>query len=70
MDVLRVGFKNYSPKSQGFVSAKSYLYKHALKVDGDTISVDPGLMKISFGSLPISENAAVSVTGTKELTFT
>lgn len=70
LEVVRLGFKNYSAKSQGFVSAKSYLYKHTLKVEEDTVSIDPSLMKISFGSLPISKNAAVSLTGPYELTFT
>lgn len=70
VDVVRLGFKNYSAKSQGFVSAKSYLYKHALKEEGGTVIIDPSLMKVSFGSLPISENAAVSITGPYELTFT
>jgi len=70
VDVVRLGFKNYSTKSQGFVSAKSYLYKHALKEDGGIVIIDPSLMKVSYGSLPISENAEVSVTGSYELTFT
>ena len=70
LSVVREGFKNYSAKSQGFVSAKSYLYKHALKEEGGTVSIDPSLMRISFGSLPISENAAVSITGSYELTLT
>ena len=43
--VVRLGFKNYSAKSQGFVSAKSYLYKHALKEEGNTVIIDPSLMK-------------------------
>ena len=70
VDVVRLGFKNYSAKSQGFVSAKSYLYKHVLKEEDGTVIIDPSLMKVSFGSLPISENAAVSITGPYELTFT
>ncbi|WP_411273391.1 DUF6266 family protein [Daejeonella sp.] len=70
LEVVRLGFKNYSVKSQGFVSAKSYLYKHALKLEGDTHSIDPSLMRISFGNLPISKNAAVGVTNPYELTFT
>jgi len=41
-----------------------------LKEEGGTVIIDPSLMKVSFGSLPISENAAVSITGPYELTFT
>lgn len=70
LPVVRVGYKNYSVKSEGFVSAKSYLYKHALKVEEEIFSIDPALMRISYGDLPMSENAAVSLTAAHELTFT
>lgn len=70
VDVVRVGFKNYSAKSQGFVSAKSYLYKNALSAVGDTVIIEPDKVRISFGNLPMSANVEFSITGAHELTFT
>ncbi len=53
---LRVGFRGYTERFQGFVAAKSYLMKNALKViDGDIV-IDPALAKISYGNLPLPAN--------------
>ena len=70
LNFLRVGFKGYSEGSEGFVSAKSYLLKNALNVVDNSVLIDPALVKISFGDLPMSENAAFNLIGPKEITFT
>lgn len=54
LGVLRVGFRNYAPTFQGFVAAKSYNSKHALKTREDGTSyIDPSLALVSFGSLTV-----------------
>ena len=67
---VRIGFKGYSAQSEGFVSAKSYLHKNVLKVEEDKIIIEPGLVRVSFGDLPMSEPATVCLTAPGELTFT
>lgn len=53
---VRAGFKGYNPRFQGFVAAKSYLMKNALKVVDREIIIDPSLIKISSGTLPLPSN--------------
>lgn len=53
---VRVGFKGYNDRFQGFVAAKSYLMKNALKVADGEIFIDPALVRISSGNLPLPEN--------------
>jgi hypothetical protein len=43
LSFVRVGFKGYGERSEGFVSAKSYLLKNVLKVVDNTIIIDPAL---------------------------
>src|SRR6266702_4053124 len=50
---VREGFKGYSPLSEGFVAAKSYLLKNAFEGVAPDISINPALMKVSFGDLPL-----------------
>lgn len=52
----RAGFKGYNERFQGFVAAKSFLLKNALNVIDGEIVIDPALVKISFGNLPLPEN--------------
>ena len=66
-DFVRRGFKGYSPTVEGFLAAKSYLLKNAMNADG---TVDPARMKVSYGSLPLPENIAVSLTDDYQLKFT
>lgn len=54
VDVLRVGFKGYAPTFQGFVAAKSYNSKHALKQREDgSPYIDPALALVSFGTITL-----------------
>lgn len=66
---VRVGFNGYSGKTGGFISAKSHLMRNTLKTDGNEIIIDPALVKVSYGDLPMAEGAAFSRTGPNELTF-
>ena len=59
-DFLRVGFKNYTLKSQGVNAAKSYLYKNALIKNGFDSTIDPTLMKVSFGDLALPNEIDVA----------
>jgi hypothetical protein len=67
---VRVGFSGYSTRSGGFTSAKSNLMRNVLKTDGENISIDPALVKVSSGDLPVAENAAFHLSGSEELIFT
>ena len=58
-DFVRQGFKGYSLKSQGFVAAKSYLMHNAMKRDDEGYSIDPALVLVSFGDLPLSSGIVV-----------
>ncbi len=69
-EYLRRGFKGYSATSEGFVSAKSYLHKNALRIENENIIIDPALALLSFGDLPITENAECSLTEPGKITFT
>ena len=55
-DFVRIGFKGYSPKSEGFIAAKSYLLKNAITGEGETVAIDPARVKLSWGDLPLPRN--------------
>jgi hypothetical protein len=55
-EFVRLGFKGYSPKSEGFVAAKSYLLRHAVEGEGESLGVNPSLVKLSWGNLPLPNN--------------
>jgi hypothetical protein len=67
---VRDGFKGYSERSQGFVSAKSLLLKNAFADNGSGLRIDPSLVQVSYGDLPLPENLAVKLTENSELEFT
>ena len=48
---VRAGFKgfNYKQDSQGYNAAKSYLLTNAIEGESPTWSVNPSLMKVSYG---------------------
>ena len=70
LDFVRVGFKGYSPVSEGFVAAKSYLMKYAMAGVGAESTINPALVKVSFGDLPLSENISVNLIADDQLQFT
>jgi len=69
-DFLKVGFRDDNHTVYGVNAAKSYLYKNALTKDGFNSIIHPHLMKVSVGSLPLSNNIKVKKTSPHELTFT
>ena len=70
LEVVRVGFKDFSPRSEGFVAAKSHLLLHAMEGEGADRVINPALVKISHGDLPLSGNISVSLTEPGRLQFT
>ena len=63
---VRVGFAEYTPTVKGFIAAKSYLMKNAMEGTGAESRVNPILMKVSFGDLPLSNNISVQLSEDKE----
>jgi len=70
LDFVRVGFRGYSQRSQGFIAAKSLLLKNAMVSNGDGFRIDPSLVKVSSGDLLNPKNIAVAQTETGDLNFT
>jgi hypothetical protein len=63
-DVLRIGFKGHAPTFQGFVAAKSYNSKHALKQKEDgTPYVDPALAVVSYGTISLPKTMTMERQG-------
>jgi hypothetical protein len=69
-DFVRIGFKGYSPKSEGFIAAKSYLLKNAMVVEGENLVIDPALVKLSWGDLPLPNNLRLTSLEGKLVQFT
>ena len=59
LSFVRQGFKNYSPTVDGFLAAKSWLLLHSFEGTQPDISINPALVKLSHGSLPLPANIRV-----------
>jgi hypothetical protein len=70
VEFVRIGFRGYSQRSQGFVAAKSWLLKNGFTGQAEDLRIDPPLVKVSSGDLPNPENIAVEFTETGNLKFT
>jgi hypothetical protein len=70
LDFVRDGFRGFSQRSQGFIAAKSWLLKNAFVTDDSGLRIDPALVKVSSGDLPLPENLSVSLTENGDLKFT
>lgn len=70
LDYVRVGFKGYSERSEGFVAAKSYLLLNAIEGVAPNISINPALVKLSHGDLQPADNLAVEKVGGGKIKFT
>ncbi|MBS1566582.1 MAG: hypothetical protein JST39_19515 [Bacteroidetes bacterium] len=68
-EFVREGFKSFRLTSGAFLAAKSYLQRHALEGSGVTLSVNPALVKLSTGPLPLPANLTVSKTSPDQLLF-
>jgi hypothetical protein len=69
LDFVRQGFKGYSPTVEGFIAAKSYLLLNAFEGAGTKIAINPALVKVSFGHLPLSDDITVEKVNTRQLLF-
>jgi hypothetical protein len=67
---VREGFKGFSPTVEGYVAAKSYLLHNCFSGTPPDISIDPSLMKISYGDLPLPANIKVKQGKNGSLQFT
>jgi Family of unknown function (DUF6266) len=67
---VRVGFRGYSQRSHGFIAAKSWLLKNAFESTESGLIINPALVKVSSGALPLPEDLAVSLTETGDFRFT
>ncbi len=70
LEFVREGFRGYSQRSYGFIAAKSWLLKNSFVKDEAGLRIDPALVKVSHGNLPLSEKLAVSLMETGNLKFT
>jgi len=66
---VRVGFNGYSPTTEGFVAAKSWLLKNSFEGTAPKQSINPALVKLSSGDLPLSGNIKFQKSGKEELSF-
>lgn len=66
---LRVGFKDYAKRYEGFNAAKSYLSKNAVKSDDAGFYIDPELALVSFGDMDLAETASAVSESPGTVTF-
>ena len=69
-DFVRAGYKGYTPTVEGFLAAKSYLLKNAFEGEGAEMVINPALMKVSYGDLPLPENITAVKIAPNELQVT
>ena len=67
---VQEGYLKYKKTSGAFVAAKSYLLLHAMEGVQPDIRINPALMKVSVGDLPLSNDMAVAKTTGGRLEFT
>jgi hypothetical protein len=70
IEFLRVGFKGYAPGVEGFIAAKSWALKNAFMGVGSNRQLDPALVRVSFGDLPLPADISVTKSPDHVLTFT
>ena len=70
LEFVREGFKGYSPTVEGFIAAKSWLLRNAFEGVAPDFHINPALVKVSFGNLPLSNDIAVAKTADGQLQFT
>ena len=56
---VREGFKGYTDTVQGFIAAKSYLLLHAVEDRSTGTYINPALVLVSYGDLPLPADIAV-----------
>ncbi|SMC94534.1 DUF6266 family protein [Pedobacter nyackensis] len=68
-EFLRVGYKDYNTRYEGFVAAKSYISKNAIKQDDAGFHVDPELALLSYGDMDLAEKATAVSESPNTVTF-
>jgi len=68
-EFLRVGYKDYNTRYEGFVAAKSYISKTAMKQDDAGFHVDPALALLSYGDMDLAETASAVSEHPNTVTF-
>ena len=63
----KAGYKGYSSTVEGFLAAKSCLLKKAFVPDGDNLVIDPALVQVSYGDLPLPANITAVKSAANEL---
>jgi hypothetical protein len=66
---VREGYKGYSKTMEGYSAAKSYLLKNCFTGIAPNLTIDPSLMKVSYGELPLSANVKVKAGKNGSLQF-
>lgn len=69
-EFVRQGFSGYTPTVEGFLAAKSYLLKNAFEGEAPDFIINPALVKVSFGELPLPQNIAAAAISDKDIQFT
>jgi hypothetical protein len=69
-EFVRQGFNGYTPTVEGFLAAKSYLLKNAFEGEAPDFIIDPALVKVSSGELPLPKNIGVSQITAGTIQFT
>lgn len=69
LDFVRQGFKGYTPTVEGFIAAKSHLLLNAFEGTAPNLTINPSLVSVSFGTLPLSNDIAVEKTKNNQLSF-
>ena len=60
LDFVREGFRGYTDTVEGFNAAKSVAMKSAFVRQGDIEVIDPALVQVSYGDLPLPSHLSVS----------
>ncbi len=69
LEFVREGYSRYKMTSGAFVAAKAYLQHNAFEGVAPDIRINPALMKVSVGELPLSSDITVEKTADKQLQF-
>ena len=66
---VREGYKGFSPTVEGYLAAKSYLLHNCFTGIAPDWQIDPALMKVSYGNLPLPGDITVEQANTSTLQF-
>lgn len=70
LDFIRQGFKDYDYPIEGMNAAMSWNLLNAFESKDLNAPINPALVQVSYGTLPLSNNIAVEKTSAGELLFT